>query len=189
MTDSANQITDEQLATQVQQGDKEQFGMLVERYAAKLSRYGRKFLLSTENIEDLVQETFLKAYQNIQSFDAKLKFSPWIYRIAHNIFINEIKKQTRHPILGSLHLDTLLPYLIYEDPAVKERDRKELKVLMEKGLDKLPPHYREIIVLYYFEEMDYKNIADILHIPTGTVGIRLQRAKKMLKKLLPKDAI
>ena len=189
MTNSAKQVTDEYLAQLVQQGDKEQFGVLVERYVQKLSRYGRKFLLSTENIEDLVQDTFLKAYQNMQSFDLKQRFSPWIYRIAHNTFINAIKKHTRYPILSSIHFDTLLPYLSYEDPSIRERDLRELKVVMEKSLDKLPSHYREIIVLYYFEEMDYKNIADILHIPTGTVGIRLQRAKKMLKKLLPKDAL
>lgn len=179
---------DEILCEQVQKGDKEVFGELVDRYQKKLSRYGRKFLLSTENIEDLVQEVFIKAYQNIQSFDLKQKFSPWIYRIAHNTFINELKKHARTP-LSLFDFDTLIPHLAYDDPAIKEREQKELRVLIDQSLEKLAPKYREIIVLYFLEELNYKEIADILHVPTGTVGIRLARAKKQLKKYLPADAL
>lgn len=184
----SNPPLDEILCEQVQKGDKEVFGELVDRYQKKLSRYGRKFLLSTENIEDLVQEVFIKAYQNIQSFDLKQKFSPWIYRIAHNTFINELKKHARTP-LSLFDFDTLIPHLAYDDPAIKEREQKELRVLIDQSLEKLSPKYREIIVLYFLEELNYKEIADILHVPTGTVGIRLARAKKQLKKYLPADAL
>lgn len=181
-------LSDEELCVLVQKGDKEIFGELVDRYQQKLSRYGRKFLLSTENIQDLVQDVFIKAYQNMQSFDTKQRFSPWIYRIAHNTFINALKKHSHTPF-SLFDFDTIIPHLAYDDPATREREQKEMRTLIDKGLQQLPPKYREIIILYYLEELNYKEIADILHVPTGTVGIRLARAKKQLKKFLPSDAL
>jgi len=84
--------TDEAIALRVQGGDGEVFGELIERYQAKLSRYARKFLLDPDDAADIVQDIFIKSYQNIQSFDATRRFSPWIYRIAHNEFVNALKK-------------------------------------------------------------------------------------------------
>lgn len=181
-------LSDEQLGLLVQQGDTEKFGLLVDRYQKKLLRYGRKFLLSTENIEDLVQDTFIKTYQNIQSFDSKQKFSSWIYRIAHNTFINAIKRKSLNPIY-LLNLDTFIPHLAYEDTAAREREQKEIKAVLDSSMDQLSAHYREILVLYYYEELSYKEIADILRLPVGTVGIRLKRARQQLQKLLPKDSL
>ena len=82
--------TDEELALLVQKGDKEKFGLLMKRYDPKLSRYGRKFLSRKENIDDIVQDIFISTFQNIQGFDVSLKFSSWIYRIAHNAFVNAL---------------------------------------------------------------------------------------------------
>ncbi len=188
MKNETTPLTDEQLAILVQQGDKEKFGLLVDRYQQKLLRYGKRFLYEHNNVDDIVQDTFIRAYQNIQSFDASQKFSPWIYRIAHNMFINAIKKHSRNP-LYFFDLDTIMPHIVYEDTAITEREHAELKKVVDKGLSLLGQNYREIIVLYYYEELGYKEIADILHIPVGTVGIRLQRAKQQLRKLLPKDSL
>lgn len=188
MNTDNSRFTDEQLAVLVQRGDKEKFGILMGRYEQKLSRYGKKFLFSQNNVEDLVQEVFIKAYQNIQSFDPSQKFSPWVYRIGHNLFINELKKKMRNP-LYFFDFDSFIPHPVYEDPAADEHDAKEVALLLKKGLKQLPPHYREIIILYYLEGLSYKEIADVLRIPPGTVGIRIKRAKDRLKKILPKDSI
>lgn len=178
--------SDEELARVVQKGDTETFGVLMERYQGKLLRYGRKFISDADNIEDIVQDVFIKAYQNIQSFDASQRFSPWIYRIAHNAYVDALKKKARMPTT-IFDFDTLLSHTIVEDPVAREREQKEIKEIVERGLDKLPPNYREILILYYIEEMDYKTIADILHIPIGTVGIRLKRGKEALKKAIGKE--
>ena len=177
--------SDEQLAARIQQGDKDLFGILMERYEKKLFRYGRKFLSSQDNIVDMVQEVFIKAYQNIQSFDVTQKFSPWIYRIAHNTFINALKKTARSP-LHFLDFDTLISHPIYEDPAIREQEEKQMSMMLEKGLDQLSPAYREIVVLFYLEELSYKEIAEVLRVPIGTVGIRLRRAKDALRKAYEK---
>ncbi|HEY4509280.1 MAG TPA: RNA polymerase sigma factor [Candidatus Paceibacterota bacterium] len=181
-------FSDEELAQKVQGGDSELFGILMERYQAKIFRYGKKFLSSEENIEDVVQEVFIKTYQNIQSFDVSQKFSPWIYRIAHNTFINTLKKYSRGP-LYLFDFDTFLSYTVTDDPIAKERENEEMKAVVDKGLKELEPKYREILVLYYLEELSYKEIADVLHIPIGTVGIRILRAKEALRKTYKKLGI
>ena len=173
--------TDEELVLLIQQGLEEPFGVLMDRYTQKLLRYGKKFISSPDNIEDIVQEVFIKVYKNIQSFDTKLKFSPWIYRIAHNAFVNCLRKMDKEPMLV-FDFDALLNHPIYEDPTVKEKEIEDIRVLLDKGLKLLPPAFREVLVLYYFEDLSYQQIADVLHVPTGTVGIRLKRAREILKK-------
>lgn len=178
--DEAQHITDEEAAKRVQGGDREAFGILVERYEAKLLRYGRKFLARSEDIEDIVQDVFLSCYQNLQGFDASQKFSPWIYRIAHNAFVNGLRKQKRNPLV-LVDFDAIVAHPVYEDPLPREREQAEIKKMIDRGLESLNPKYREVLVLYYIEELSYKEISDILQVPTGTVGIRIKRGKDALR--------
>ena len=181
-------MSDENLAELVQKGDIEKFGILMERYQPKLFRYGRKFLYDKDNIEDVVQDVFIKTFQNINSFDISQKFSPWIYRIAHNTYINAIKKS----LLGPMYIfdfDTLISHTIVEDPIVREKEQKEMKDIVDTGLSLIEPKYREILVLYFIEELSYKEISDILQIPIGTVGVRIMRAKEILKQAIEKSKI
>jgi|ERR1035437_867136 RNA polymerase sigma-70 factor (ECF subfamily) len=180
------ELTDEELALLVQNGDKEKFGLLMERYERKLFRYGSRFLSNNDNVEDVVQEIFIKTYQSIQSFDIKQRFSPWIYRIAHNMFVNAIKKKSRSP-LSYIDFDTLISHPIYEDPMPAEEEQKKIKEMIDKSLDSIDQKYREILILFYIEELGYKEISEILRIPVGTVGIRLLRAREALKKRLPEE--
>lgn len=185
MSQFSGQASDEEIVQMVQSGQIEIFSALVERYEAKIKRYGRKFLSGYEDIEDLVQEVFLKAYKNIQGFDASKKFSSWIYRIAHNEFINAIKKKGKEPF-SFFDFDILFPHPISKDNTEKNLNRKELRKVLDDCLGKLKPKYREPIVLYYFEELSYKEIADVLRIPISTVGVRLQRGKKIMKSFCKK---
>lgn len=173
-------MTDEELAQAVQAGTPDMFGLLVGRYQDKLLRYGRKFLSSPEDIEDIVQDVFVSAYQNIQSFDPTQRFSPWIYRIAHNAFVNGLRKKSRNPLVY-VDFDTFLAHPAYDDPAVREREQEEVRAMIEKSLEELDYKYREVLILYYLEEMPYKDIAEILQVPQGTVGVRLKRAKEALR--------
>jgi RNA polymerase sigma-70 factor (ECF subfamily) len=181
--------TDEQLAAKVQDGDGTAFGELVTRFEAKLMRYGRKFLSEPEDAQDVVQDVFLKAYENIQSFDATRRFSPWLYRIAHNEFVNALKKRSSRPTIFTIDFDTLFPHLSAEersDSAALERDTRRI---LEEHLAKLDAKYREPLILYYLEGMDYREISDILMIPVSTVGVRLARARSLLKKAAGEDTI
>ena len=184
MENDVSKYTDEQVVVLVQKGQKELFGILMDRYERKLFSYGRKFLTGQDNIEDVVQEVFIKTYQNIQSFDTAQKFSPWIYRIAHNTFVNALRKNAKSPI-RFFDFDTFVAHPVYEDAIPAEKEQLRIGEVIDQGLDKLSAEYREIIILYYIQNLSYKEIADILHIPIGTVSVRLLRAKKMLKKFVP----
>ena len=175
--------TDEAIAKLVQRGDVQSFRVLMERYEPKIARYARKFLFYGDEAQDVVQDVFFKAYANILSFDAEQRFSPWIYRIAHNTFINAIKKREKEK--GSVSIfdvDVLFPHPVAKETADADANREEMRSMLDASLATLDPKYREPLVLYYFEELNYKEIAEILHIPIPTIGIRLKRGKALLKK-------
>lgn len=173
--------TDEAIARMVQGGDVEAFGVLVDRYTSKMERYAYKFLFGYDDRQDMVQSVFVKAYTNIQSFDTRRSFSPWLYRIAHNEFISAIKKNGREAI-PFFDPDTLLPHPVSLERATSDAEFRELHEMLEAYLEKLSPKYREVLVLFYYEEMDYESIADVLLVPVSTVGVRLRRAREALKK-------
>lgn len=178
--------TDEDIARQVQVGDVQAFGVLVTRYQDKIIRYGHKFLSGYADIEDVAQEVFIKAYENIKSFDPDRKFSSWIYRIAHNEFINTIKKIGREP-LPFFDPDTLFPHPLSHDFTDRGILSREAREILSACLEKISAKYREVLVLFYIEELSYQEIADVLHVPLATVGVRLKRARDLLKNYCQKN--
>lgn len=180
MTDT--HVTDEEIAALVQQGNTDAFGDLVERYEKKIMRYANKFLYVYQDREDAVQDVFVKAYQNIQSFRTSERFSPWIYRIAHNTFLNVVRKQSKEKV--SLFSTDQLFGLHIADTQERERtEQAHEREVLDQCLDALDIKYREVLVLYYFEEKGYEEIADILRIPKATVGVRLARGRERMKTI------
>lgn len=180
---------DEEIVRQVQSGKIDSFNILILRYEKKMRTYARNFLSDQDEISDVLQEIFIKTYKNIKSFDAERKFSSWLYRIAHNEFVNALKKKNKKT-LPLFDLDVFLPQHVKEEKSItKEIDQKKMKEIMKKFLDKLEPKYKEPIVLYYFEDLSYKEIADVMQIPVATVGIRIKRAKDILKSFCQKQGI
>lgn len=178
-----NEQTDEEIVIEIKNGDKEKFGILINRYIDKLKRYATKFMQDRVDIDDLVQDVFIKSYQNIQSFDESRKFSPWIYRIAHNEFVNQIRKKITQKILP-IDFDTFFPHPEALEKADTDTEAFFTEKILEEYLNKLDPKYREVLVLYFYEEMDYKQIGEVLAIPVSTVGVRIIRAKEKLKLLI-----
>lgn len=174
--------TDEAVAAKVQRGDAEAFGELIKRYQGKLMHYARKFLFEPDDASDVVQDTFIKTYQNIQSFDTARRFSPWIYRIAHNELVNALKKRSASRTFF-VDLDTVFPHLPANDTADSMALERDLRESLDAELQKLDAKYREPLVLYYLEGMDYREISEILQIPVSTVGVRLARGRAFLKGL------
>src|SRR3989339_486495 len=169
--------SDEEIVDLVKTGNQEAFAVLIDRYIEKIKRYGRRFVYEKSNLDDLVQDVFIKVYSNIQSFSSDRKFSPWIYRIAHNEFVNAIRKKAYENLIP-VDFDTFLPQVLAKESPADDFDFNLLRESIERSLADLDVKYREVIVLYFFEELDYKTIADILAIPVATVGVRLKRAKE-----------
>ncbi len=165
--------------------DPEIFGELIKRYSSKIYYYIYRLLNKHSlDAEDLTQDTFIKAYQNLASFNTKLKFSSWIYRIAHNEAVNYIKKNYRYPI-HSIEQNEYLKNTLESDENILERIIKhEDDSLVLDVLARLSVKYRAPIELYYFENKSYLEIADILHISINSVGPTIRRAKKKLKIII-----
>ena len=175
-------LSDEALVKVIRLGDQEQYGQIVKRYEDKLWRYVATILADESMVADCVQETFIKAYVNLQGFDTKRKFSSWIYRIAHNQAINAIKKQ-RRLVSG----DEVVEKSIHDNSSLEEAmDKQEVKLAMEQSVNQLPIKYREPLVLLFAEEKSYEEISDILRLPMGTVATRINRGKKLLRALYEK---
>ncbi|MBI4117768.1 MAG: RNA polymerase sigma factor [Parcubacteria group bacterium] len=175
-------LSDEELCLMAQHGNKQAFSELLERYEKRLVSYARKFMNGSADAEDVVQEAFIKSYKNIRSFEASRKFSSWIYRITHNECVNMLKKRGRE-IMPFFDTDTFFPHPFAKENHEEEYEKKEMGEVLQSSLDRLPLKYRSVLMLYYLEEMSYKEISDILRIPLSTVGVRLKRGKEALQKV------
>jgi RNA polymerase sigma-70 factor (ECF subfamily) len=160
------------------------YGFLIERYEEKLARYVLRISGgSKEDVEDTLQDVFISAYKNLNDFDQDLKFSSWIYRIAHNKVISHFRKITARPKTVTYEGDNqLLNILASNEDLAKELERKYTGEEVRSVLDDMDERYKEVLVLKFLEEKDYKEISDILEKPMGTVATLINRAKKQFKE-------
>jgi len=179
------QKTDEELVEIILE-NQSAFSQLVNRYREKLLRYIRRISgVSLEESEDMLQNIFIKAYLNLNDFDNGLKFSSWIYRIAHNEVIDNYRKRQARPQLLDIDIkDSQIKELAGSTDLLEELARQELKQEIRIAISKINYKYQEIIILKYIEEKDYQEISDIIKKPLGTVASRMNKAKAELKKVL-----
>ena len=188
MTNSLAEKSDQELVS-LTLVDQDHFGYLIDRYEQKLLRYIRRLSnINLETAEDILQETFIKVYKNLNAYDTSLKFSSWIYRIAHNEVINYFRKNKINGSMVSLDEENgLINILTSSDKTEKIAVDSELKTKLNMVLNELDEKYKEVLLLKYLEEKDYQEISDILQIPTNTVGTLIHRGKAELKKLALKN--
>lgn len=172
--------SDEELVEIIRSKDKDAYILIVRGYQDKLMRYVTFLIQDADKSADVVQETFIKAFVNLQGFDTKKKFSSWIYRIAHNEAMNAIKKYSREVNL-SPELDIPSNQNVEE-----EYSKKEVVKMARKCLGKIPVIYSEPLELFYLEDKSYEEISDILRLNIGTIGTRISRAKVIMKKICQK---
>jgi RNA polymerase sigma-70 factor, ECF subfamily len=172
-------LSDEEIVKLVREKDKELYSHIIRRYQNKLMRYVISLVTNEAKAADVVQETFIKAYVNLNNFNLKKKFSSWIYRIAHNESMNTFRYKKQISLFDNIDFDSGVNL---EDDLVK----KELQVYVKECFAQMPIIYREPLSLYFLEEKSYEEISDILRMPIGTVGTRINRAKLIMKKICQK---
>lgn len=167
------------------------FLYIVRRYEDKLSRYITRISgLPKEDVEDLLQDVFVKVYQNLNDFDTSLKFSSWIYRIAHNETISNYRKLKSRPVGVSYDDDPALAnQLASKTNFVKEIEKEYDAKIIRSVLMKMDKKYKEVLVLRFLEEKDYGEISDILQKPIGTVGAMINRGKKQFRNIIKRERI
>ena len=175
--DETQKLTDVEIVEKVRLDNRDLYAVIIERYKHKLLRYALNLVHDNDRASHIVQDSFVKAYINLNGFNSKMKFSSWIYRIVHNEAMNVIKKS---------QMETSLPEDFDFDSGEdieKEFEKKEAVVYVEKCLDSIPVIYSEPLSLYYLDDKSYEEISEILRIPMGTVAVRLSRAKKLMKHI------
>ncbi len=181
---ASGQLSDEKLV-ELAKTDPDQFGILVDRYEQKLHFFGRRIsYFEKEDIEDLIQEAFIKIYRGLNSFDESLKFSTWAYQITRNVVIDAIRAKQRRP--QALNLEDQDLAKIFQSGADLEREviSKDDLAQVQEVIKKMPFKYQEVLILRFLEERDYEEIMDIVKKPKGTVAALINRGRKILKKEL-----
>ena len=181
----AGQLTDQALVERVQQGDKKAFNLLVSRYqnrvAGLLTRY-----VSPNDIPDVVQESFIKAYRSIGAFRGDSAFYTWLYRIAVNTAKNYLTAQGRRPPNEDILAEEAESYDVgsnLRDVATPENEMlsNELKKIVFDTIKGLQEDLRTAITLREIEGLSYEEIAEIMECPVGTVRSRIFRAREIIE--------
>ncbi len=163
----------------VQNGDMVAFNTLVDRYKDRLMNVIGRMLSSTEEAEDIVQETFVRVYQHRQSFNFQHCLSTWIYTIGLNLARNELRKRRKFKFYDITEMTGGETEL-----SVEMKMPTRLPETIDAAVKKLPSRYREAFILRDVEEMPYEEVAKVLDVPLGTVKSRVNRARLMLRDIL-----
>lgn len=187
---SVNAKNDYNLVTRAKGGEQRAYEELMHRYKDSIYFMALKMVNNKDDANDLTVETFGKAFENLEKYKPDFAFSTWLYRIATNNCIDFIRKKkiklvsidsiegdeegSSHPM--QIRSDTLNP----EEISIKKQKTEQLKKIIEQ----LPPRYKVLIKLRYFEELSYDEISEQLDIPLGTVKAQLFRARDLLSNIM-----
>ena len=164
------------------------YSEIISRYQKKLIKYILRISnIREEDAEDLCQDVFLSAYENLNSFNPKLSFSSWIYRIAHNKTINFWKKHQNEEKTINLE-DNLfvVETVFFENTVQKDIEQIANEEFIEQVLSRMKDEYRQVLVLKFLEGKDYREISDIFQKPMGSIATMINRAKKQFRKEVEK---
>lgn len=182
-------LLESQLVKLALKGDEAAFAELVELYQEKLYHMAYRMLSSKQEAEDVVQDTFLRVYNNLERYDENQKFSTWIYRIATNLCIDRLRK--RKPIYSldaeSSEYEGLDGYsMIPSDNRTPESELliSETQQIIHQAIDTLPPKYKSVMLLRYIHELSLQEVGDVLDMPVTTIKTRVHRGREFLRKKL-----
>jgi RNA polymerase sigma-70 factor (ECF subfamily) len=173
---------DSMLARKAQRGDRQAFEVILTRYQRPIFSFIFNFFHDQALCEDLTQETFLRAFRFIKSFRTGEKLSTWLFSIARNLCIDELRRMQRGK---TVHIDSVDPEVLATDgdgggnPVTAFVQVQEGEIL-RRAIARLPEKYRACIVLFYFNELSYEEISEVMKLSLSNTKILLFRGKKML---------
>lgn len=180
------ELIEQRIVKRAQKGDRLAFAELVELYKDKLYNLGYRMLGNPQEAEDIAQEAFLRAYANLNKYNANHKFSTWIYRIATNLCIDRIRKKKADYSLDA-EVDGIEGGDMYsrlkssgdtpEQAAVRNEARQEV----QDAIEALPDNYRTAVILKYLHDLSLQEISEILEVPVSTVKTRIHRGREALR--------
>jgi RNA polymerase sigma-70 factor, ECF subfamily len=181
-------LDDKEIVQRIIHGQKDEFEILVERYNRKLFVYLCRLLNFNQNdAQDVLQEMWLNAYVNLVTFNPRLSFSSWLYRIAHNLAVDLIRKKYKHFIVDTNNEETQAK--IYNNQTVITKGEEEMEIAINKNrldsvLTKLDLDNRNLLVMFYLQGLSLIEISDILKITVNTLSVRLKRARVKAQSII-----
>ncbi len=188
VTEKTAPPTDERLVELALDGDEEAFCTLVRRYQRRLTAFLSQLVGDLELARELSQEAFVRAWSALERFDPRYRFSTWLFRIAHNLGIDQLRRR-RLQTVSLYRTDQdgeeveVVVADIDKDP-LGHLENRELASELRQVIDELRPEYRELVLLRHFAGLSYQEIADFKEMPLGTVKNKLFRAHSVLRKAL-----
>jgi RNA polymerase sigma-70 factor (ECF subfamily) len=180
---SVEKNLERRLVESAQNGNQKAFGQLIRLHQKKLFRYIYGLTGSFDQTEDIVQETFIKAWKALDRFNPEYAFYPWLATIARNSAYNQISREEKKESLDRIQEKGFDPVSQELGPLEKLLDTEGQRRFY-RALKALPVKYRSVFVLRHFENKSYEEIASFLNVPPGTVDSRLYRARQMLMEAL-----
>lgn len=185
MTDKKTEPTDQQLVVRVQKGDKRAFDLLVLKYQYKVHAIVARFIRDSDEVRDVVQEAFIKAYRALPKFRGDSQFYTWLYRIAVNTAKNYLVARSRRPPSSDVDLDDAEYYSGSEqlkDTGTPENQlfRDQLEEVINQAIIELPEDLRTAVTLREYEGLSYEDIASVMNCPVGTIRSRIFRGRESI---------
>lgn len=185
-------VTDQQLVARVQKGDTRAFDLLVLKYQHKIFGLISRYVRDADEVQDIAQEAFIKAYRALPNFRGESAFYTWLYRIAINTAKNHLVSRSRRPPGTDVEIEDAEYH--DNDGSLRDMDTPEnvlfgaeLKAVVERAISALPEDLRTAITLREFDGLSYEDIADIMHCPVGTVRSRIFRAREAIDAMVSKQ--
>ena len=175
-------ITDGQLIKKAAQGDDAALAELVQRYLNPVYGFAYRYARNQQDAEDIAQEVFVKVWKNLKKFDASKPFQPWLYQITKNTCLDWLKKKSVAPLS---ELETIKNAVVDASPQPDVlADQNLLAAKLTAATNQLSPKYAKVISLYHQQNLNLRQIAQLLQEPLNTVKSRYRRALLLLKKVL-----
>ena len=174
---------DAQLAALVLQGDQAAFGYLFDRYREAIYRLFVQRTGDKSDADDLLQETFIKVYMNIDRYSPDYTFGQWIYTIARNTFIDYVRRRQEEQPIDERFAAPASGAPTPEESVINLQQRTQI----ERYLERLTPRYRRLVVLRFFDGLSYEEIAARLDLPLGTVKTQIHRARGRMCRMIKNE--
>ncbi|WP_299892314.1 RNA polymerase sigma factor [uncultured Lacinutrix sp.] len=169
--------------TKVLEGDTQAFSVLVDRYKDLIYTLAIRMTKNKEEAEEVSQDTFIKVYKNLSKFKGDSKFSTWIYKVAYNTCLDNLKKQKREH--NTVTINEFTEHEVKTlDNALSKMETKERQIAIQNCIQKLPSDDAFILTLYYFEEQSLEEIAKVVNLKPNNVKVKLFRSRKKLATIL-----
>jgi RNA polymerase sigma-70 factor (ECF subfamily) len=188
VVEKASELSDERLVEISLDGDEEAYGIIVRRYQRRLAAFLSQLVGDMELARELSQEAFVRAWSALERFDPRYRFSTWLFRIAHNLGIDHLRRR-RLRTMPLYRTDPdgdeveVVVADVSKDP-LGHLENRALASELREVIDGLRPEYRELVLLRHFAGLSYQEIADFMEMPLGTVKNKLFRAHSVLRSAL-----